>query len=57
MYGGQERCKQHFGGEVDCLEDLGVYGRIILKCMLKKRNEKAQTGLLQLKIRTGGGHL
>ena len=35
VYGGQERCIQGFGGEnlkeIDCLEDPGVDGRIILR--------------------------
>ena len=41
MYGGQQRCIQHFGilvarlREVDHLEDLEIDGGIILKWMLK----------------------
>jgi hypothetical protein len=38
--------------ERDRLEDLGVDGRIILRCIFRK-----WTGLLWLKIGTGGGHL
>jgi hypothetical protein len=39
MYGRQDRCIQGFGGETrerNQLEDLGIDGRIILKCMLRK---------------------
>jgi hypothetical protein len=43
--------------EVDHLEDLGIEGKIILKCMQKKWNEKEQTRLLRLSVRTGGGNL
>jgi hypothetical protein len=35
------------------LEDLGVDGRILLKCILKKWDEKTWTGLLWLRIGAG----
>jgi len=35
----------------------GVDGRIILKRTLKKWDGEAWTGLIWLRIRTGGGHL
>jgi hypothetical protein len=42
--------------ESDNLEDLGVDGRIILKLGFKKW-EEAWTGLIWLRIGTGGGLL
>jgi len=43
--------------EGDHLEDIGVDGRIILKCIFKRWNGKARTGLIWLTVRTGGGNL
>ena len=40
--------------ENDHLEDLGMDGRIILKCIFKEWNWKAWTGLIWLRIGTGG---
>jgi len=44
-YGGEERCIQGFGGEIDHSDDLAIYGRIILECILKVGNGEAWTAL------------
>jgi hypothetical protein len=43
--------------ERDRLEDLGLDGKIILKCIFNNWDEKTCTGLFWLRIGTRGGHL
>ena len=43
--------------ERDKVEDLGVEGRIIIKCIFMKCDGAAWTGLLWLRIGTGRGRL
>jgi len=61
MYGGQERCIQSFGGETlrkrDHVGDPGIDGRIISNRIFKKWDGGAWTGLIWLRIGTGGGLL
>jgi hypothetical protein len=60
-YGGEERRIQGFGGgnlrERDHWEYPGVDLRIILRWIFRKWDVKTWTGLIGLKIGTGGGHL
>jgi hypothetical protein len=42
--------------EIDFLEDPGIDGRIILRCIFSKWDVLAWTGLIWLRIGTGGGH-
>jgi hypothetical protein len=48
-----------YGGEMERnkLEDLSVDGRIILQWIFKRSYGEAWTGLIWLRIGTGGGHL
>ena len=41
----------------DHLGDPNVYGRVILRCIIRKWDVGAWTGLSWLTIGTGGGHL
>jgi len=43
--------------ERDNLEEVDVDGKIILKLILNRWAGEALTGLLRLRIGTGGGHL
>jgi len=43
--------------ERDHLEDQGVDGRKILRCIFRKWGVVAETGSIWLKIGTAGGHL
>jgi len=44
-------------GERDALKDPGLDGRIILRWTFRKWGVEAWTGLIWLRIGTGGGHL
>ena len=60
-YGIQERCMLGFGGETweerDYLEELGLNGRILIKWIFKMWDGEAWTGLIWLRIGTGGWRL
>jgi len=57
----EERCIQGFGGktllEREHLEDPGLDGRIIISWVFRKWNVFVWTGLIRLRIGTGGGEL
>ena len=61
MYGVQEGRIQGFDGgnlrERDHLEDPGADGRIILRWIFRKWDVGAWTGLIWLRIGSGGGYL
>jgi hypothetical protein len=54
---GKQKCKQGFGGKIlrkrDHFEDIGVAGRIILKCIFKKWNGVMDS--IDLAEERGGG--
>jgi len=57
-YGGEGRYKQTLVGKLDGrdhMEDPGIDRRIIVRCILRKW-VGAWTGLIWLRIGTGGGH-
>ena len=56
-YGGYERFRWGNVRERDHLEDLGVDGKIILRWIFRKWDVEVWTGLIWLRIGTGGGHL
>jgi len=60
MYGGEEVYTEFWWGnlrERGHLEDPGVDGRIILRCIFRKWNVGVSTGSSWLRIGTGGGHV
>jgi hypothetical protein len=59
-YGIQEVHTEIWWGDLrerDRSEDVGVDGRVILKLTFKKSDGEAWTGLIWLRIGTGGGRL
>ena len=59
MYGGEEVYTEFWWGnlrERGHLEDPGVDGRIILRCIFRKWKGVVGTGWSWLRIGTGGGH-
>ena len=60
-YGREEMCIQDFDEgnlrERDHLDDPGVEGRIVLRCIFRKWDVRVWTESSWLRIGTGGGHL
>jgi len=59
-YGGEKSLYRVLVGKLrerDNLEDPGLDGRIILRWIFRKWGVGAWTGLIWLRIGTGGGHL
>ena len=60
IHGGQDRCVQGFVGSSEGeshLEGIELDGRIILEWIFSEWAVGALTGLIWLRIGTGGGHL
>jgi hypothetical protein len=54
-YGGERRQGLVGKHERDHLENLGLDGRVILKCLIKKLDGRTRTGLIWLGMRAAGG--
>ena len=60
VLGGREMHTRFWWGDLserDHLEDVGVDGRLMLNWIVKKWDEESWTGLIWLRIGTGGGRL
>jgi hypothetical protein len=52
MQHAQEKCEQNFSHERENVEDLGTDGRITLKWILKRENQRVWTGCIRPRIGT-----